>query len=215
MTDGLQALTFTVAALRIHVPHPGHGNLTNCTVVRARNYLRLGLPADALDGPQQALLENAIRAAARAQEFDDFDLRSATGPLLDVVAEANRLIEETRPWDLAGAHPKRASRALLTLLDVCRIAVVALRPFVPGVAKASTMRRSTDQCRRQHFHDSIVRVTCREGEIERGRPSRPGATPEGLGPFVAFGKLFTVSPPQDAAQLWAALAQPWASRRGD
>jgi methionyl-tRNA synthetase len=71
-----------------------------------------------------------------------FDLRAATAALWEVVAEANRFVSATQPWELAKAaragEPDAAERleALLALLlDACRVITAELQPFLPLAAE--------------------------------------------------------------------------------
>lgn len=62
-----------------------------------------------------------------ASALDRFDFRAAANSLWDVVAEANRFISATRPWELAKAEREGDATAtrhldgvLVVLLDACR-----------------------------------------------------------------------------------------------
>ena len=70
-----------------------------------------------------------------------FDLRAATAALWEVVAEANRFVSATQPWELARAAragdrhaAERLGRILGSLLDACRAITAELRPFLPAAA---------------------------------------------------------------------------------
>jgi methionyl-tRNA synthetase len=95
--------------------------------------------------------EEAIALSTRCAELpsaiDDalsaFDFRAATAALWDVVAEANRLVSATKPWELAKRARSRDSEAserldavLAVLLEVCRAVAGELTPFLPrGAAR--------------------------------------------------------------------------------
>jgi methionyl-tRNA synthetase len=60
-----------------------------------------------------------------------FDFRAATDSLWDVVAEANRFVSATRPWELGRAE---RDGVLATLVETCRAIAFDLEPFLPGGA---------------------------------------------------------------------------------
>ena len=70
-----------------------------------------------------------------------FDLRAAATALWDVVAEVNRFISATQPWELAKAAragdeqaSERLDAVLTLLLDACRVIANELTPFLPAAA---------------------------------------------------------------------------------
>ncbi len=74
--------------------------------------------------------------------FAAFDLRAATTALWEVVAEANRFVSATQPWDIAktarGGDPEASERldaVLATLLDACQVIRLELQPFLPLAAE--------------------------------------------------------------------------------
>jgi methionyl-tRNA synthetase len=74
-----------------------------------------------------------------AEALAQADFRRATGAVLAIVEEANRYIEDTRPWTLAGAGPgteaaERLDAILAVLLDACRVLAEQLTPFLPDAA---------------------------------------------------------------------------------
>ena len=71
-----------------------------------------------------------------------FDLRAATAALWEVVAEANRFVSATRPWELAKAARAGDRRAadrlggvLAALSSACRVLARELLPFLPAAAR--------------------------------------------------------------------------------
>jgi methionyl-tRNA synthetase len=71
-----------------------------------------------------------------------FDLRAATMALWEVVAEANRFVSATQPWDIAKAarsgDPQASERLdtlLAALIDACRVIARELLPFLPLAAE--------------------------------------------------------------------------------
>jgi len=70
--------------------------------------------------------------------LDDFDLRRATAAIWRIVEDANRHVEQVRPWELASATgPDAAARldaALGLLVEACRVVAYELAPFLPDAA---------------------------------------------------------------------------------
>lgn len=125
----------------------GLGNLINRTIALvSRN--RPDRVQKASDLPIEAA---ALRA--RCSELPStinealavFDLRAATTALWEVVAEANRFVSATQPWDIAkasrGGDPQASERldaVLATLLDACGVIAHELLPFLPLAAERIT-----------------------------------------------------------------------------
>lgn len=119
----------------------GLGNLVNRTIALVdRNRPRAAGAASCEDAADLALgcarLPAAIDDALRA-----FDLRSATSALWEVVAQANRFVAATRPWELAGAARagdaaarERLDAVLAALLDACGVIARELEPVLPDAA---------------------------------------------------------------------------------
>ena len=121
----------------------GLGNLINRTIALvSRNRPKGG-------GRISAWPAEATRLRTRCSELpsaidtalETFDLRGATAALWEVVAEANRFVSATQPWELAKTarrrDPQRCERldAVLTvLLDACRVITGELPPFLPVAA---------------------------------------------------------------------------------
>ncbi|MGY0236478.1 methionine--tRNA ligase [Longispora urticae] len=61
------------------------------------------------------------------------DFRQAAGAVWAIVEEANRYLEQTRPWELArDGHP--VGGILTVLVEACQVLGTELAPFVPGTA---------------------------------------------------------------------------------
>ncbi|HEX2323817.1 MAG TPA: methionine--tRNA ligase, partial [Chloroflexota bacterium] len=120
------------------------GNLLQRTVSMVQRYRQGEIPAlPAL--PQEALPRGEVAAVATAavaalhEALARYDPQSALGALWEVVARANRYVEETAPWTLArraGAGEAGAGeqldRVLVTLVEALRVVGEGLRPFLPG-----------------------------------------------------------------------------------
>ena len=117
----------------------GLGNLVNRTIgLAGRRPSRGGgrVPEGEVLSSRAARLAGAIDGA-----LAECDLRGAAAALWEVVAEANRFVSETRPWELAKAEragdgdaSERLDGVLGLLLDVCRVVAHELRPFLPDAA---------------------------------------------------------------------------------
>lgn len=122
----------------------GLGNLINRTIVLvSRNHAEGGS-----QGPDWPTESETLRArcselpAAIDKAFAAFDLRAAATALWEVVAEANRFVSATQPWELAKAaragNPEASEslHAVLTvLLDACHVITRELPPFLPLAAE--------------------------------------------------------------------------------
>ncbi|MEU4447579.1 methionine--tRNA ligase [Actinosynnema sp. NPDC050801] len=128
----------------------GLGNLVNRVTVMVHRY-REGKPPDGAEPDADAEpLATACREApdlVRAA-VADFDFRRATAAVWRIVEEANRYVEQVRPWDLARAERggdaeagKRLDAAVTALLTACRVLARELTPFVPALAT-----RISEQC---------------------------------------------------------------------
>ena len=108
------------------------GNLVNRTVGMVHHY-RGGLVSCGRPG---ALSEYVQSLPGRIDAgLASFDFRSALAALVDVVNEANRLINVMRPLELDRAGRVDELDALLpALARCCRVVAVELGPFVPGPA---------------------------------------------------------------------------------
>jgi methionyl-tRNA synthetase len=89
-----------------------------------------------------ALLAACRQAPQRVSAaLEAFDFRRATAAVWEIVEEANRYIERTAPWHLAGAERAgdvsagyRLDAVLEVLVAACRELARQLAPFVPGLA---------------------------------------------------------------------------------
>jgi methionyl-tRNA synthetase len=117
----------------------GVGNLVNRTISLVHRYRSGAVPAGGPAGPELSPLVD--RALAR------FDFRAATEALCAAVADGNRLVEETRPWELAKQGRDAALDAVLSeLVARCRAVTRELAPFLPaGAARLAAQLGSGDR----------------------------------------------------------------------
>ncbi|MBB1154617.1 methionine--tRNA ligase [Amycolatopsis dendrobii] len=101
----------------------GLGNLVHRVLSLARRTGRI-VPASPLR--TASTLAGRIDTALAA-----FDFRAATGALVEVIGDANRHVEQTRPWTLRGTE---LDEALGTVVGTCRELATELSPFLPDGA---------------------------------------------------------------------------------
>jgi methionyl-tRNA synthetase len=119
------------------------GNLVNRTLTLIRRSRPDG-PKRPQTGPAAAKPLAALRSGlpgAIDSALARCDLRLAASALWEVVAEANRLVSETRPWELAKAEAEGASDAterldaiLYELSEACGTIASEIEPFLPAAA---------------------------------------------------------------------------------
>ena len=112
----------------------GIGNLVSRVSALVRRYGRDDVVA--VDVPETRELARATSGlgAEIDEALEVFDFRRATGAILDVIAAANRCLETTRPWEIAGRDrdSDRLVRAVLDQAWKCSYAVgTQLGPFLP------------------------------------------------------------------------------------
>ncbi|MCL6672440.1 methionine--tRNA ligase [Streptomyces panaciradicis] len=121
----------------------GLGNLVHRVVTMVHRYRGGTVPA--LGGDRfavEALLEACAAAPGGIDAaLADHDFRGAVQAAWNIVEEANRCIDATRPWELARAErqgnaaaAERLDAVLTALVTACRVLGEELRPFVPGAA---------------------------------------------------------------------------------
>ncbi|HEV2545773.1 MAG TPA: methionine--tRNA ligase [Stellaceae bacterium] len=85
--------------------------------------------------------ENALNASARAlrdivrKEFEEQAFHRALEAIWDVVARANRYVDEQAPWTLRKTDPERMETVLYCLAEVIRQLAILVQPVVPGAAE--------------------------------------------------------------------------------
>jgi methionyl-tRNA synthetase len=128
----------------------GLGNLVNRVTVMVHRYREGRPPVGAEPDADAEPLTTACRDAPDLVHaaVADFDFRRATAAVWRIVEEANRYVEQVRPWDLARAERggdaeagKRLDAAVTALLTACRVLARELTPFVPALAT-----RISEQC---------------------------------------------------------------------
>jgi methionyl-tRNA synthetase len=125
----------------------GLGNLVNRVVTLICRYRGGRVPI----GPASAAGADALSAAIEstpgliAGSLDDFDFRRATEAVWRIADEANRYVNQTRPWDLAKAGDGAQLDAVLSvLLSACQAIGAHLAPFLPDAAARITRQCAPD-----------------------------------------------------------------------
>ena len=122
----------------------GLGNLVHRIVTMVHRYRDGTVPALGTDRFAVTPLLDVCRAAPGRIDtaLADFDFRRAVDAAWDIVEEANRCIDTTRPWELARAErqgntdaAERLDAVLAALVGACRVLGDELRPFVPEAAE--------------------------------------------------------------------------------
>ncbi|MET0693629.1 MAG: methionine--tRNA ligase [Propionibacteriaceae bacterium] len=119
----------------------GIGNLVNRTCALVHRFRQGQVQPERAD--RVGSLVGAVAGLADLIEADlaRFDLRSASGRLTGVVAEANRYLEAERPWTLGrdeargGPSDPRLDEVLATAVVSCRVLAREFAPFIPGGAR--------------------------------------------------------------------------------
>jgi methionyl-tRNA synthetase len=119
---------------------PGRSVVPGGGVVSGRGVVSGGGEGRAGDPGAGRLLAACERAPGLVDAaLDEFDFRAAADAAWDIVDQANRYIEDVRPWHLARAQPcdpaaAQLDAALAVLIHACRCLARELAPFVPATA---------------------------------------------------------------------------------
>jgi methionyl-tRNA synthetase len=125
----------------------GLGNLINRTIALISSNRPRGVRWTS-DPPAEATSLRARCSDLPAnidRSLGGFDIRGAVAALWEVVAEANRFVSATEPWELAKAArqgdleaSERLNGLLVVLLDACHVIAGELPPFLPVAAERIT-----------------------------------------------------------------------------
>ncbi|MFF7676261.1 methionine--tRNA ligase [Actinacidiphila glaucinigra] len=123
----------------------GLGNLVHRVVTMVHRFRDGVVPA--AEGPGEPGTECVLAACQEAPDavaaaLHDVDFRRAAAAVWRIVDEANRCIDETRPWELARAERRHRSACaghrldgvLAALVHACRTLAGELEPFLPDAA---------------------------------------------------------------------------------
>lgn len=127
----------------------GLGNLVHRVVTLVHRYRAGTVPTPRGTEPAVAPLEVACRCAPSRIDaaLEDYDFRQALHAAWEIVEAANRCLDATRPWELAGAEGRgdagaggRLDDVLAALVTACGLLAAELAPFVPHTAARITER---------------------------------------------------------------------------
>ena len=120
------------------------GNLLQRTLSMIHRY-RAGTVAIATPAAPSSLRAEAERLAGALHRAlgEDWDPRTALAAVLSLVASANRLVDDSKPWALSREERdgnaeagRRLDAVLWDLAECLRLVAEALRPFLPQTAEA-------------------------------------------------------------------------------
>ncbi|MDX3225132.1 methionine--tRNA ligase [Streptomyces sp. ME19-01-6] len=125
----------------------GLGNLVHRIVTMVHRFRGGTIPTAAPEPSSVPTLVDVYRKTPGLVDagLADFDFRRATRAVWNIVEEANRYVDATRPWELARAErqgdseaARRLDTALGTLVTACHVLADELRPFIPDAAARIT-----------------------------------------------------------------------------
>jgi methionyl-tRNA synthetase len=125
----------------------GVGNVVRRVATLAQ--LRSGVEFEAPAADEGVRATSALRAAAAElparvdRALERFDFRSALEAVTDTVAEVNRLLEATRPWENT-AERCDVAPVLREAVSATRVVARELEPFVPGFAQRARLALGAD-----------------------------------------------------------------------
>ena len=151
-----------------------YGNLVSRTVAMCEKYFGGALPAARESGPEDEGLTAPAGKLHEAfgQNMEKYAFQNALAEVFKVTGRANKYIDETMPWTLAGDEAKkpRLASVIGNLLETIRICTVMLSPFMPdaceevfGQIGAPAEQRSYDSAR--DFNGSRGGFTVKKGRI--------------------------------------------------
>jgi len=111
-----------------------YGNLLHRTLTMVEKYFDGQLPMDRESAPVDAeILSRASSALTNYNSLmESLDFSSAIQNINDLVAATNKYVDTTAPWALAKANQTaRLATVLYNILDILRVATVALTPIMP------------------------------------------------------------------------------------
>ena len=121
----------------------GLGNLVSRTVGMALRYQegKIDLPSPSCVGEKERALQDAVTSSlSKMRAFLDcangeIEFHHALATIWEVMAEADRYINEWKPWELAkGGNREQINCILYHLIETLRFVSLELAPFVPKTA---------------------------------------------------------------------------------
>jgi methionyl-tRNA synthetase len=139
------------------------GNLVNRTLSFIEKQFEGKVPpAGPLSPVDCAILDEAVAAADRiGKSLDEFQVRRATGELMDLARAGNKYFNDAAPWSTAKTDPARCATTLNTALQLQAALALLMEPFLPFSAeKLRKMLKAPDYRR----WDEVSTLRLREGQ---------------------------------------------------
>ncbi|MDD7578536.1 MAG: methionine--tRNA ligase [Elusimicrobia bacterium] len=114
------------------------GNLLSRTLNMAAKNIG-ELPAD-IQGDYKLLAKSADVENAIDKAYDDLAFDKVLENIYGFAGDLNKLVDTTKPWELAKTDPESAKAVLLELVACLRKVALWLEPFMPTVAKEMQRR---------------------------------------------------------------------------
>ncbi|MGB9886943.1 MAG: methionine--tRNA ligase [Moorellales bacterium] len=136
------------------------GNLFSRTLAMIERYTQGVVP---VPGPatrmENELAEVAARAVERVeQELERFDFAGALAAVWELVARANKYVDEAAPWALAReGQAERLHTVLYHLAEALRVLTVLLTPFLPGLPERVWLQMGIEEAEQLHTWESARR----------------------------------------------------------
>lgn len=150
------------------------GNLLNRTLPLVERFADGEVPEP---GPAAGGLADEIAATAPQVErgMAALDFSSVLGAIWQLLAAANRYVDERAPWDLHKAGKRvELDAALYDMLDCLRVAAIMVSPFMPAVAEEILAQLGVsspgDALR---WNQCVAGRLPARGKIRRGKPIFP------------------------------------------
>ena len=150
------------------------GNLLNRTLPLVERYLGGEVRQP---GPGAGCLTEQVTAAVSRAErgYEELDFRDVLEGAWDLLASANKFVDERAPWDLHKTGKKVELTAVLyDILDTIRVVALLISPVMPTVAPEIWRQLGLEEMAvEMSWDDCEVGQTPVGAKVERGRPIFP------------------------------------------
>jgi methionyl-tRNA synthetase len=143
------------------------GNLVNRSISMSRKYFDGKIPSSLSHEPSYTFADqHGVQTLIK--EFESHIQEKRFDLALEVawngvnekygLIQANKFIEETKPFKLVKTDPDAVGVILYSLLEYCRIIAWIIEPFMPEVSRSILSQLSQD-CSEEQKNDFAVRVS--------------------------------------------------------
>ena len=94
----------------------------------------IGELPEKIEGDYPLLKKSADVAAAIDKAYNELAFDKVLEQIYGYASELNKLVNDTKPWELAKTDPEKAKQILLELVACLRLVALWLEPFMPTVA---------------------------------------------------------------------------------